>query len=120
MSPHSLHAVAELEPVFVEQAGFSLHDVIASGKELVGIEQIQLGLIGMQLALTGLWRSYGVHPDVVIGHSMGEVAAAVVAGALTPAEGIAGDRDPGATDGAAVRTGRAWRCSGSTPRPPRR
>ncbi|WP_204807914.1 type I polyketide synthase [Mycobacterium riyadhense] len=81
-------AVAELEPVFVERAGFSLHDVLANGKELVGIEQIQLGLIGMQLALTALWRSYGVQPDVVIGHSMGEVAAAVVAGALTPAEGL--------------------------------
>jgi len=81
-------AVAELEPVFVEQAGFSLHDVLADGLELVGIEQIQLGLIGMQLALTGLWRSYGVQPDMVIGHSMGEVAAAVVAGALTPAEGL--------------------------------
>ncbi len=81
-------AVAELEPVFVEQAGFSFHDVIAGGKELVGIEQIQLGLIGMQLALTELWRSYGVQPDLVIGHSMGEVAAAVVAGALTPAEGL--------------------------------
>ena len=81
-------AVAELEPVFVEQAGFSLHEVIAGGKELVGIEQIQLGLIGMQLTLTELWRSYGVQPDLVIGHSMGEVAAAVVAGALTPAEGL--------------------------------
>ena len=62
--------------------------MIAGGKELVGIEQIQLGLIGMQLALTALWRSYGVTPDAVIGHSMGEVAAAVVAGALTPAEGL--------------------------------
>ncbi|KAA1251688.1 SDR family NAD(P)-dependent oxidoreductase [Mycobacterium simiae] len=81
-------AVAELEPVFVEQAGFSLHDVIAGGKELVGIEQIQLGLIGMQLTLTQLWRCYGLQPDLVIGHSMGEVAAAVVAGALTPAEGL--------------------------------
>src|SRR5271166_290746 len=81
-------AVAELEPVFVEQAGFSFHDVIAGGKELVGIEQIQLGLLGIQLALTALWRSYGVVPDAVIGHSMGEVAAAVVAGALTPAEGL--------------------------------
>ena len=86
--PAFAQAVAELEPVFVEQAGFSLHDVIAGGKELVGIQQIQLGLIGMQLGLTGLWRSYGMHPDLVIGHSMGEVAAAVVAGALTPAEGL--------------------------------
>ncbi|KAA1251687.1 acyltransferase domain-containing protein [Mycobacterium simiae] len=81
-------AVADLEPAFVEQAGFSLHEVLSDGKELVGIEQIQLGLIGMQLALTELWRSAGVQPDLVIGHSMGEVAAAVVCGALTPAEGL--------------------------------
>ncbi|MGO9156827.1 type I polyketide synthase [Mycobacterium sp.] len=81
-------AIAELEPVFVAEAGFSLHDVIATGKPLEGIEHIQLGVIGMQLALTALWRSYGVTPDLVIGHSVGEVAAAVVAGALTPAEGL--------------------------------
>ncbi|HSS24972.1 MAG TPA: SDR family NAD(P)-dependent oxidoreductase, partial [Mycobacterium sp.] len=86
--PAFAEAIAKLEPDFVAQAGFSLHHVIADGKELVGIEQIQLGLIGTQLALTELWRSYGVQPDVVIGHSMGEVAAAVVAGALTPVEGL--------------------------------
>ena len=44
--------------------------------------------MGLQLALTALWRSYGVEPDAVIGHSMGEVTAAVVAGALSPAEGL--------------------------------
>ncbi len=59
-----------------------------SGRALTGIEQIQPALVGVQLALTALWRSYGVEPDAVIGHSMGEVTAAVVAGALTPAEGL--------------------------------
>ncbi len=86
--PAFAEAIAELEPDFLAQAGFSLHDVIANGKELEGIEQIQLGITGMQLALTALWRSYGVQPDLVIGHSMGEVAAAVVSGALTPAQGL--------------------------------
>jgi len=32
---------------------------------------VQPVLVGLQLALTELWRSYGVHPDAVIGHSMG-------------------------------------------------
>ena len=81
-------AVAELEPDFVAQAGFSLHEVLSSGRALTGIEKIQPALVGIQLALTALWRSYGVEPDAVIGHSMGEVTAAVVAGALTPAEGL--------------------------------
>jgi phthiocerol/phenolphthiocerol synthesis type-I polyketide synthase A len=81
-------AVADLEPDFVEQTGFSLLEVIATGEPLVGIERIQPVLVGVQLALTELWRSYRVQPDAVIGHSMGEVTAAVVAGALTPAEGL--------------------------------
>ncbi|MFD8305832.1 acyltransferase domain-containing protein [Streptomyces sp. NPDC059690] len=44
-------------------------------------------LYGTQLALAELWRFYGVEPAAVVGYSMGEVAAAVVAGALDPAEG---------------------------------
>ncbi len=53
-------AVAELEPVFVEQVGFSLQQVLAAGEPVVGIERIQPVLVAMQLALTKLWRSYGV------------------------------------------------------------
>ncbi len=81
-------AVAELEPDFVAQVGFSLRDTLLSGESVVGIERIQPVLVGMQLALTALWRSYGVEPDAVIGHSMGEVTAAVVSGALSPADGL--------------------------------
>ncbi len=81
-------AISELEPAFVEQAGLSLRQVLESGEPVVGIDRIQPVLVGMQLALTELWRHYGVRPDAVIGHSMGEVTAAVVAGALSPAEGL--------------------------------
>jgi len=81
-------AVAELESDFVAQVGFSLRDVLLAGEPVVGIERIQPVLVGMQLALTALWRAYGVEPDAVIGHSMGEVSAAVVAGALSPADGL--------------------------------
>ncbi len=81
-------AITELEPEFVAQTGFSLHQTLAEGREITGIQNIQPALVGIQLALTALWRHYGVHPDAVIGHSMGEVTAAVVAEALTPAEGL--------------------------------
>ncbi|MGB8211886.1 MAG: SDR family NAD(P)-dependent oxidoreductase [Mycobacterium sp.] len=81
-------AVAELEPVFVEQVGFSLQQVLANGEPVRGDAQAQPVIVGLQLALTELWRSYGVEPDAVIGHSMGEVSAAVVAGALSAAEGL--------------------------------
>jgi acyl transferase domain-containing protein len=78
----------ELEPAFVEQAGFSLRQILESGDPVVGIDRIQPVLVGVQLALTALWRAHGVIPDAVIGHSMGEVTAAVVAGALSPADGL--------------------------------
>ncbi|ORA72925.1 polyketide synthase [Mycobacterium heidelbergense] len=81
-------AVAELEPTFLAQTGFSLRQVLTEGQEVTGIERIQPVLVGVQLALTALWRSYGVEPDAVIGHSMGEVTAAVVAGALSVADGL--------------------------------
>lgn len=86
--PAFAEAVATLEPDFVTEVGFSLYDALADGTELTRIDQIQPVLVGIQLALTALWRSYRVEPDAVIGHSMGEVTAAVVAGALTPAEGF--------------------------------
>src|SRR5262249_16850406 len=81
-------AVAELEPVFVEQVGFSLRRVLADAEPVSGDARVQPVLVGLQLALTALWRCYGVTPDAVIGHSVGEVSAAVVAGALTVAEGL--------------------------------
>ncbi|UQX09688.1 type I polyketide synthase [Candidatus Mycobacterium methanotrophicum] len=81
-------AVDELEPVFVEHVGFSLRQVLAEGQSVAGDARVQPVLMGLQLALTALWRSYGVEPDAVFGHSMGEVTAAVVAGALSPAEGL--------------------------------
>jgi phthiocerol/phenolphthiocerol synthesis type-I polyketide synthase D len=86
--PAFAKAIAELEPTFAAQVGFSLQQTLLNGDEVVGIDRIQPVLVGMQLALTELWRSYGVTPDAVIGHSMGEVAAAVVAGALTPEQGL--------------------------------
>jgi len=81
-------AVADMDAVFVEQTGFSLQAVLTAGEPVSGIERIQPVLVGVQLALTSLWRAHGVEPDAVIGHSMGEITAAVVAGALTVADGL--------------------------------
>ncbi|WP_443728910.1 type I polyketide synthase [Streptomyces buecherae] len=41
----------------------------------------------VMVSLAELWRSYGVEPAAVVGHSQGEIAAAVVAGALSLSDG---------------------------------
>ncbi|MFF7311777.1 beta-ketoacyl synthase N-terminal-like domain-containing protein [Streptomyces sp. NPDC008137] len=80
-------AVEKLDPHIAPECGLSLYDRLSSGAGLDRLEVAQPVLFGLQLALAELWRSYGVEPAAVIGHSMGEVAAAVCAGALDVAEG---------------------------------
>ncbi|MFN8008993.1 MAG: type I polyketide synthase [Terriglobia bacterium] len=47
------------------------------------IDVIQPTLLSIEIGLAALWRHWGVEPDAVIGHSVGEMGAAHVAGALT-------------------------------------
>ncbi|MEZ4271524.1 MAG: SDR family oxidoreductase [Myxococcota bacterium] len=67
------------------EVGWSLVDALLSDDPaaLGTIDRIQPTLWALQIALAQLWQSWGVIPDAVVGHSMGEVAAAYVAGALS-------------------------------------
>jgi acyl transferase domain-containing protein/acyl carrier protein len=55
----------------------------AAESRLNEVDVIQPALFAIQVALAALWRSWGIEPQAVVGHSMGEVAAAYVAGALS-------------------------------------
>ncbi|WP_169810949.1 acyltransferase domain-containing protein, partial [Nocardia amikacinitolerans] len=51
------------------------------------VDVVQPALFAMMIALAELWRVAGITPDAVIGHSQGEIAAAVVAGGLSLDDG---------------------------------
>ncbi|WP_373176874.1 sulfolipid-1 biosynthesis phthioceranic/hydroxyphthioceranic acid synthase [Mycobacterium marinum] len=80
--------VAELEPLIAAESGFSVTEAMTAMETVTGIDRVQPTLFAIQVALAQAMRSYGVHPGAVIGHSLGEVAAAVVAGALSLADGV--------------------------------
>src|SRR6218665_2421312 len=65
--------------------GGSLADVLCRDTDQPiedGVEA-QVALFALQYSLFHLWRSWGVHPNVVVGHSLGEFAAACVAGVFS-------------------------------------
>ncbi|MHC5701545.1 type I polyketide synthase [Streptomyces tirandamycinicus] len=81
-------ALTEVDALISAEAGFSVLGMVSGSATATGPEQVQPLLFAMQTSLTALWRAYGVEPAAVVGHSMGEVAAAVAAGALTLADGV--------------------------------
>jgi acyl transferase domain-containing protein/thioesterase domain-containing protein len=81
-------AVEKLDAQLAPECGLSLYDHLSRGGALDRLEVAQPVLFGLQVALAELWRSHGVEPAAVIGHSMGEVAAAVCAGALDVVDAV--------------------------------
>ncbi len=80
--------VAEAEPLISHEAGFSVTDAMSAPEAINGIDRIQPTIFTMQVAMAAAMESHGVRPGAVIGHSLGEIAAAVVAGALSLADGV--------------------------------
>ena len=80
--------VAQAEPLIARESGFSVTEAMASPQTVAGIDRIQPTIFVMQVALAATMKAYGARPGAVIGHSLGEAAAAVVAGALSFEDGL--------------------------------
>ncbi|SFW88490.1 Acyl transferase domain-containing protein [Amycolatopsis australiensis] len=80
---------AECETALKSFVDWSLTEVARSADPAVleRVDVVQPLLWAVMVCLAELWRSAGVEPAAVIGHSQGEIAAAVVAGALSVVDG---------------------------------
>ncbi|WP_242590535.1 type I polyketide synthase [Streptomyces sp. GB4-14] len=75
--------MAECAEALAPFVDFDPVEVLRSGAALERVEVIQPVTWAVMVSLAGLWRSLGVVPDAVVGHSQGEIAAAAVSGALS-------------------------------------
>jgi epothilone polyketide synthase D len=83
-SPVFRDVLTRCDQVIRAEAGWSLIDRLTGTDETpASIDTVQPTLWAMETALCALLRDWGVEPDYVVGHSMGEVAAACATGALS-------------------------------------
>ena len=83
------NAIDDCNELFDSELDVSLLDILFAEEDSEHVELInetrytQPALFGLQFALAQLWISWGIKPDVVVGHSIGEFAAMCIAGGLT-------------------------------------
>ncbi|MGZ4563535.1 MAG: SDR family NAD(P)-dependent oxidoreductase [Mycobacterium sp.] len=85
-SPVFAEHLQRCEKALAEHVEWSLVDVLRGAPGVPGLDRVdvvQPALWAVMVSLAELWRSVGVVPEAVIGHSQGEIAAAYVAGALS-------------------------------------
>ncbi|MBL1121117.1 acyltransferase domain-containing protein, partial [Streptomyces sp. 110] len=78
--------IAECERVLSRWVDWSVGGVLrgeVGAPSLDRVDVVQPVSFAVMVALAGVWRSFGVEPAAVVGHSQGEVAAACVAGLLS-------------------------------------
>lgn len=83
--------VEECDAIFKTIAGWSILEEMLKGEEhsrMADTTIAQPANFLIQAGITALWRSHGVEPGAIIGHSVGEVTAAYAAGVLTLEEAL--------------------------------
>ncbi|MEU3693928.1 SDR family NAD(P)-dependent oxidoreductase [Streptomyces narbonensis] len=89
-SPVFARAIRECSAALAPYVDWSVEDVLRSAPGAPGLERVdvvQPVSFAVMVSLARLWESHGVVPAAVVGHSQGEIAAAVVAGALSLDDG---------------------------------
>ncbi|MEQ0565337.1 type I polyketide synthase [Amycolatopsis sp. NEAU-NG30] len=86
-SPVFAERMAECATALRSFVDWDLLEVLDDAEALKRVDVVQPALWAMMVSLAAVWRSHGVEPAAVVGHSQGEIAAAVVAGGLSLEDG---------------------------------
>ncbi|MEV4148837.1 type I polyketide synthase [Amycolatopsis sp. NPDC049691] len=86
-SPVFAARMAECDAALSSFVDWKLTDVLGDAAALERVDVVQPVSWAVMVSLAALWAAHGVTPDAVVGHSQGEIAAAVVAGALSLSDG---------------------------------
>ncbi|KAI0966748.1 6-methyl salicylic acid synthase [Xylaria arbuscula] len=86
-SPVFYEAIEPLDLITQAELGFSATEALENGDFIDQSDRVQVMTYVIQIGIAAVLRSKGLYPSAVIGHSVGEIAATVVAGSLTPEEG---------------------------------
>ncbi|QDD62622.1 type I polyketide synthase (plasmid) [Streptomyces albidoflavus] len=90
-SPVFAEAIGRCDAALRPLTGWSVREVLAGVEgehpPVDRVDVVQPALFAMGVGLAAVWRSLGVEPAAVVGHSQGEVVAAVVSGALSLEQG---------------------------------
>jgi 6-methylsalicylic acid synthase len=84
--PRFASPIAQVSDIFRAEFGCSAEELLRNG-DFSHVPTAQCAIFLVQIGLAALWRAEGLRPAAVIGHSVGEIAAAVVAGALDVRDG---------------------------------
>ncbi|MQS13782.1 SDR family NAD(P)-dependent oxidoreductase [Streptomyces kaniharaensis] len=87
-SPVFAARMTECEQLLSGLVDWSLRDVLGDEAALARVDVVQPALFSVMVSLAEVWRSAGVVPDAVVGHSQGEIAAACAAGLISLADGL--------------------------------
>ncbi|WP_374204240.1 type I polyketide synthase [Streptomyces sp. HPF1205] len=82
-SPVFAESIAACERALGPYVEWSLGEALDDAGLLERVDVVQPVLFAVMVSLAAVWRSLGVEPAAVVGHSQGEIAAAAVAGALS-------------------------------------
>jgi acyl transferase domain-containing protein/acyl carrier protein len=78
-------AIEECDRIIQREAGWSLLEQLQADEQVSRLdhtEYAQPAIVAIEISLAQLWESWGIVPVAVVGHSVGEIAAAHIAGAL--------------------------------------